>query len=96
MLISLFAAMSMVMNAENIEYSTTDGFKYKLDTETKTAELSRYSAHATEVVIPTSVTYKNTEYSVTSLGKGCFSHCRSLTINIPFSVTSLGQYSVNN
>ena len=91
MLISLFAAMSMVMNAK--EYSTYDGFKYDLNTITKTAELMKYSGSATEVTIPKSITYEKVVYHVTSLGKYCFSHCDSLTsINIPSSVTSLGIY----
>ena len=37
MLVSLFAIMSMAVSAAIVEYSTRDGFKYKLDTETKTA-----------------------------------------------------------
>ena len=39
MLVSLFAIMSMAVSADIVEYSTSDGFKYKLDTETKTAEV---------------------------------------------------------
>ena len=87
MLISLFAVMSMVMNAE--EYSTYDGFTYNLYTET--AVLSRYTGSATEVVIPESVSYEGIIYKVTSLGNGCFENCSSLkSITIPSSVTSLG------
>ena len=91
MLISLFAAMSMVMNAATVEYKTDDGFRYKLDTETKTAVLSKYSGSATEVVIPASVTYNDVSFTVTSLGDNCFYDCSSLTsVTIPSSVTSLG------
>ena len=43
MLVSLFAIMSMAVSARIIEYSTGDGFKYKLDTEAKTAELAGYN-----------------------------------------------------
>ena len=93
MLISLFAAMSMVMNAATVEYKTDDGFRYKLDTETKTAVLSKYSGSATEVVIPASVTYNDVSFTVTSLGDNCFYDCSSLTsVTIPSSVTSLGKY----
>ena len=92
MLISLFAAMGMAMNAEIIEYSTDDGFKYYLKTETKIAALSKYSGSATEVTIPESVTHKDVTYSVTILDDLCFSGCWALTsIDIPSSVTRLGE-----
>ena len=91
MLIALFTVMSMAANAEVIEYSTDDGFKYKLDTEAKTAELAKFSSSRKEVVIPENVTYNDVTYSVTSLGEWCFSYCFSLTsVTIPSSVTSLG------
>ena len=91
MLIALFTVMSMAANAEVIEYSTDDGFKYYLDTEAKTAELALFSSSEKEVVIPENVTYNDVTYSVTSLGSSCFLWCESLTsIDIPSSVTSLG------
>ena len=91
MLVSLFVMMSMAVSARIIEYSTDNGFKYKLDTEAKTAELADYNGSATEVSISESVTYGGVVYSVTSLGDYCFYKCSSLTsINIPSSVTSLG------
>ena len=93
MLVSLFAIMSMAVSADIIEYSTDDGFKYKLDTEAKTAELAKYNGSATEVSISESVTYEGVVYSVTSLGYKCFYFRSSLkSINIPSSVTSLGEY----
>ena len=92
MLVSLFAIMSMAVSADIIEYSTGDGFMYRLDTEAKTAELAKYNGSATEVSISESVTYDCVVYSVTSLGGRCFWNCSSLTsINIPSSVTSLGE-----
>ena len=96
MLISLFAAMGMAMNAETIRY--TDGrFMYNLDTGTKTAALYECSRYATEVIIPESVTYYDVTYSVTSLGDKCFYGCRALTsITIPSSVTSLGDWCFYN
>ena len=92
MLVSLFAIMSMAVSADIIEYITSDGSTYKLDTKAKTAELARYTKSATAVSISESVTYEGVVYSVTSLGRDCFDHCSSLTsINIPSSVTSLGE-----
>ena len=91
MLIALFTVMSMAANAEVIEYSTDDGFKYNLDTEAKTAKLAKFSGSQTEVVIPENVTYNDVTYSVTSLGPYCFYDCSSLTsIDIPSSVWILG------
>ena len=90
MLIALFTVMSMAANAEVIEYST-DGFKYNLDTEAKTAELAKFSGSRNGVVIPENVTYKNVTYSVTSLGRACFEHCSITSVTIPSSVTSLGE-----
>lgn len=78
-LISLFAAMGIVMNAESIIYSTDDGFKYYLDTETKTAKLAKYSGSTKEVIIPENVTYEGFTYNVTKLGGGCFFGCSALT-----------------
>ena len=93
MLVSLFVIMSMAVSADIIEYSTDDGFTYKLDTKSKTAELAKYNGSATAVSISESVTYKGVVYSVTSLGGDCFYSCSSLTsINIPSSVTSLGEW----
>ena len=78
------------MNARIIDYNTDDGFKYKLNTEEKTATLSRYSGSAKEVCIPDSITYSDETFTFTVayLGNGCFKNCTSLTsINIPSSVT---------
>ncbi len=44
-----------------------------------------------EIVIPSSVEYDGTEYSVTSIGSSAFSNCDGLTsVDIPNSVTSIG------
>ena len=47
-----------------------------------------------EVVIPSSVEYNGTTYSVTSIGNSAFSYCSGLTsVNIPNSVTSIGNWA---
>ena len=76
-----------------------DGVFYNLDTANKTATVtfkgdyydSYDDEYSGDVVIPETVTYNGITYSVTTLGRYCFSGCSSLTsITIPNSVTSLG------
>ena len=73
-----------------------DGFRYLLDSDTKTATLvpktdGKYSG---DIIIPEKVKGNNgVVYVVTSLGASCFEGCTGLTsITIPSSVTSLGDY----
>ena len=48
-------------------------------------------AGLTDVVIPSSITYNNVSYSVTSIGEYAFRDCKSLTtIDIPNSITYIG------
>ena len=48
----------------------------------------------TTAIIPVTVTYNGTTYSVTSIGEGTFYFCSSLTsITIPTSVTSIGKWA---
>ena len=72
---------------------------YKLYDDTRTAEVAfesyrsddNYASLSGAVVIPSSVTYNNIQYSVTSIGGEAFCYCTVLTsITIPESVTSIG------
>ena len=52
---------------------------------------SNSTAYQGDVVIPSSIVYNGTTYSVTSIGDGAFACCSSLTsITLPNSVTSMG------
>ena len=73
-------------------FEVIDGFKYILDSGTKTATLlPNTEKYAGDVVIPESVKAKDgNDYKVTAFGDYCFS-CSGLTsITIPSSVTSFG------
>ena len=56
-----------------------------------------YTKYSGLVVIPSTVTYNNTTYRVTSIGNSAFEDCSNLTsITIPESVTSIGDYAFYN
>ena len=80
-------------------FEVIDGFKYILDSDTKTATLlPNTEKYAGDVVIPESVKAKDGNgYKVTAFGDKCFSGCSGLTsITIPSSVTSLGDWCFSN
>ena len=81
--------LPMVVGAENVEI---DGIYYELVSKAKQAIVKPKSSgyYSGNVVIPTTVTYKGEEYSVTSIGYNAFYNCSGLTsIAIPNSVTSI-------
>ena len=91
MLVFIFTILSMATNAEVINYISDDGFVYDLDTETQNAEVKEYSGSATEIVVPESVEYNGGEYKVTRLGDQSFSFHGLTSIDIPSTVTSIGE-----
>ncbi|MBO5673007.1 MAG: leucine-rich repeat domain-containing protein [Paludibacteraceae bacterium] len=99
LLILLFFASVSAIYASDTQ---VDGIWYDFDSSTKTAYVtyrgSAYDSYEGEysgsVVIPETVTYNGTTYSVTSIGDYAFYNCSSLTsITIPNSVTSIGDYA---
>ena len=74
---------------------TVGGLKYEvIDNNSVEVAQQNSSAISGSVVIPSTVTYIGTTYSVTSIGNGAFSDCSGLTsVSIPNSVTYIGEYA---
>ena len=79
----------------NIVAITTevDGINYDFNADTKEATVIAKSSgkYSGKVIIPESVEYNGSTYSVTSIGDGAFMYCSGLTsVTIPNGVTSIG------
>ena len=76
----------------NADVININDIYYDLDFSTKTAEVkSNPNKYTDSVDIPSSITFKGSEYSVISIGEYAFASCSSLTsATIPNSVTEIG------
>lgn len=95
MLVVLMLMTTSSAMAQEAKFEVIDGFRYLLDSDTKTATLvpktdGKYSG---DIIIPEKVKGNDgVEYIVASLVASCFKDCSGLTsITIPSSVTSLGK-----
>ena len=95
MLVVLMLMTTSSAMAQEPKFEVIDGFRYLLDSDTKTATLvpktdGKYSG---DIIIPEKIKGNDgVEYVVTSLGASCFKGCSGLTsITIPSSVTSLSE-----
>ena len=74
-----------------IYYNITDATNKTVSVTYKGNYYNSYNEYTGSVVIPKSVAYNGTTYSVTSIGDAAFCGCTGLTsIEIPNSVTSIG------
>ena len=71
------------------ESFSVGGIYYGKNSDGKTVYVT-YNSYSGSVVIPSTVTYSGTTYSVTSIGSYAFHNCSGLTsVTIPNSVTSI-------
>ncbi len=101
---SLLLLMALLLPATATAYDfEVDGIYY-LKNGTKVTvtykgnnSWSYNNTYSGTVIIPTTVTYGGTTYSVTSIGDNAFYHCCDLTsVIIPNSVTTIGNYAFSS
>ena len=100
MLVVLMLMTTSSAMAQEPKFEVIDGFRYLLESDTKTATLvpQKDGDYSGDIIIPEKVKGNDgVEYVVTSLATSCFDGCSGLTsITIPSSVTSLGDWCFYN
>ena len=100
MLVVLMLMTTSSAMAQEAKFEVIDGFRYLLDSDTKTATLvpKTDGEYSGDIIIPEKVKGNDgVEYVVTTLGASSFKGCSGLTsITIPSSVTSLGESCFSN
>ena len=96
---TLFLALLASIGTMFAERVKIDDLYYNLDASSQTAVVTSelaynpyWNTHITVANIPSSVTYNEVEYSVTSIGEYAFGECTDLTsVTISNSVISIGR-----
>ena len=91
LILSLFSSFSALAYDCKV-----DGIYYDITPANRTASVTRVS-YSGGVIIPETIAFDGTTYSVTSIGDGAFANHSGLTsVTIPNSVTSIGNYAFFN
>ena len=72
---------------------TVGGISYSVNTTNKTASVvsNYYGVYSGNIIIPETIIYDNTTYSVTSIGEDAFYKSGITSVTIPNSVTSISE-----
>ena len=89
--------LSVFFSISSFAYDVeVDGIYYYVDSHKNARVTDGDNKYSGDIAIPESITYNNSKYSVTSIGKFAFSECSGLTsVTIPNSVTSIGRCAFN-
>lgn len=89
----LFALLTLFMSANNAVSSDfeVDGIGYTIvSLPDLTCKITSYNTRTGDIVIPSTVTYKNKQLSVVSIGDNVFSESSITGVTIENGVTSIG------
>ncbi len=93
LLLAMLPATTFAVNFE------VDGIYYVTsgNQATVSAKNSDAEPYAGDLIIPETVTYRGTTYTVTAIGNAAFAYCHEVnSVNIPNTVTSIGNYAFNS
>lgn len=86
-------AIILIVTYSSIVYAydtEINGIKYEVDFESKTAKVVGH-ADTEDIVIPSTISYNNYEYIVSSIGSGAFYNSKIMSITIPNTIKKIGQ-----
>lgn len=89
-LLCLFCTVT-IAHAKYNNDCKVDGIHYVLSGDEAIVVESEYKKYSGSIIIPSTITYSNKQYLVTSIENNAFRNCSKLTnITIPNSVKSIG------